>query len=36
MKKLPVRIVAILWALLALAAVGQAITEQQRAPGRPR
>jgi hypothetical protein len=33
MKKLPVRIVASCWALLALAAVGQAITEQQpRAP----
>jgi hypothetical protein len=32
MKKLPVRIVAGLWALLALAAVGQAITEPQRAP----
>jgi hypothetical protein len=32
MKKLPVRLIAILWALLALAAVGQALTEQQRAP----
>ena len=32
MRKLPVRIIAILWALLALAAVGQAITEPQRAP----
>ena len=32
MKKLPVRIVVALWALLALAAVGQAITEPQRAP----
>jgi hypothetical protein len=32
MKKLPVRLVAALWALLALAAVGQAITEPQRAP----
>jgi hypothetical protein len=32
MKKLPVRLVVILWALLALAAVGQAITERQRAP----
>ena len=32
MKRLPVRIVAICWTLLALAAAGQAITEQQRAP----
>ena len=32
MKKLPVRLIAILWALLALAAVGQALTERQRAP----
>jgi hypothetical protein len=32
MKKLPVRLIAVLWALLALAAVGQALTEQQRAP----
>ncbi len=32
MKKLPVRLIAVLWALLALAAVGQALTEPQRAP----
>jgi 3',5'-cyclic AMP phosphodiesterase CpdA len=30
MKTVPVRIVAVLWGLLALAAVGQALTEQQR------
>src|SRR4030095_6255390 len=35
MKRLPVRIVAICWALLVLAAAGQAITEQQRAPAAP-
>jgi hypothetical protein len=32
MTKPPARIIAVLWALLALAAVGQAITEPQRAP----
>jgi hypothetical protein len=32
MTKLPVRLIAILWALLALAAVGQALTQPQRAP----
>jgi Calcineurin-like phosphoesterase len=32
MKRLPVRFVVICWALLALAAAGQAITGQQRAP----
>jgi 3',5'-cyclic AMP phosphodiesterase CpdA len=32
MKKLPVRIIVVLSALLAVAAVGQAVTEQQRAP----
>ncbi|HZL92028.1 MAG TPA: metallophosphoesterase [Vicinamibacterales bacterium] len=32
MTKPPARIAAVLWALLALAAVGQAITEPQRAP----
>ena len=32
MTKPPARIVAVLWALLALAAVGQALTEPQRAP----
>jgi hypothetical protein len=32
MNKLPVRLIAILWASLALAAVGQALTEPQRAP----
>ena len=31
MKTVPVRIVAVLWGLLALAAVGQALTEQQKA-----
>jgi predicted phosphodiesterase len=36
MKKLPVRIVAMLWALLALAAVGQALTDQQPQPPQPR
>ena len=35
MKKPPVRIVAALWGLLALAAVAQAITEQQPAPKAP-
>ena len=35
MKKPPVRIVVSLWALLALAAVGQALTAQQPAPKAP-
>jgi hypothetical protein len=35
MKKPPVRIVAVLWGLLALAAVAQAITAQQPAPKAP-
>jgi hypothetical protein len=35
MKKLSVRIVVVLWALLAAAAVGQAITSQQPAPKAP-
>ena len=34
MKKIPVRIVAVCWSLLALAAVGQALTDQQPAPVR--
>lgn len=33
MKKLPVRFIVILWSVLVLAAVAQAITEQQPAPG---
>lgn len=32
MKKLPVRFIVILWSVLVLAAVAQALTEQQRAP----
>jgi hypothetical protein len=35
MKKIPIRIVVVLWALLALAAVGQAITSQQPAQKAP-
>ena len=32
MKKLPVRLIAVLWSVLVVSAVAQALTEQQRAP----